>query len=135
MRAVSMLLTACVLSLAGCSSLVISSGQDLTELTTRVQVHEAFGLPVEAGRTGSQAFEDFITHRKIAEPWKGIYLAMGDASTLGLGEIIWFPHQLYIAGRRSIVGQQLRFTYDDADYVTGVCHDGEAVPWAVAPRN
>ena len=71
--------------------------------------------------------EEFTTRRKIAEPYKNIYLAIGYAITLGLGELIWFPHQLYVAGRRSIVGQQLRFTYDSEGHVTGIRHDGDAV--------
>ena len=128
MRFLPVLLTAYALSAAGCSAIIISSGQHLSELTTRAQVHESFGLPTAAGQTeGGNTFEEFTTHRKIAEPEKGIYLAMGYAGTLGLGEFIWFPHEAWVAARRSIVGQKLRFTYNDAGEVTAIRFEGDPV--------
>lgn len=133
MRILPVLLTACALPGAGCSAFIISSGQHLSELTTQSQVHESFGLPAAAGQTeGGNTFEEFTTHRKIAEPEKGIYLTMGYVCTLGLGEFIWFPHEAWVAERRSIVGQKLRFTYNDAGDVTTIRLDG--APVLLPPR-
>jgi hypothetical protein len=36
-------------------------------------------------------------------------------------------HPPYVAGRRSVVGQHPRFTYDDPGQVTDIQRDGEAV--------
>jgi hypothetical protein len=121
-------LTACALSSAGCTGFITSCGQDLSKLTTQVEVHKTFGLPAAIGQAEGHTFEEFTTHRKIAEHWKGIYLVMGDAGTLGLGELIWFPHEAWLASRRSVVGQILRFTYDDAGTVIDVRRDGESLP-------
>jgi hypothetical protein len=133
MRAAFLLPIALAIANGGCTALVIGSGQDLAKLTTRDQVHQSLGEPVAGGEADGQAFEDFITHRKLAEPEKGIYLAMGDISTLGLGELYWFPQQLYVACRRSIAGQQIHITYDNAGRVTAMSHDGESVFGVQAP--
>ena len=45
MRAAYLLIAAAALTPAGCSTLIVNSGQDLSKLTTRAQVHEAFGPP------------------------------------------------------------------------------------------
>jgi YD repeat-containing protein len=133
MRTALVLLTFLILSAVGCSAFIVNSGQDLSGLATRSQVQAAFGQPVTSGQTDSRPFEEYTIHRKIAEPWKNTYLAMGDAATLGLGEIVWFPQQLYLAGRRSVVGQHLRFTYDDAGNVTAIRFDGD--PVLLPPRS
>ena len=134
MRTAYLLMAAAALAPAGCSSLIVNSGQDLSKLTTRAQVHEAFGPPAAVEPTGEHTTEEFTTRRKIAEPYKNIYLAIGYVITLGLGELIWFPHQLYVAGRRSIVGQHLRFSYDSEGRVTEIRHDGDAVIGVGPPR-
>ncbi|MDB5308065.1 MAG: hypothetical protein JWO38_2267 [Gemmataceae bacterium] len=133
MRPVHLLLLAPILFATGCSWIVVNSGQNLGELKTRAQVHDTFGLPAATGRTKDQPFEEYFTRRKIAEPWKNIYIVMGDFSTFGLGEFIWFPHQLFLAGRRSVVGQQIRFIYDVVGNVRGIRLDGESVSWGVEP--
>jgi YD repeat-containing protein len=125
---VSAALTACALSSAGCTAFLTGCGQDLSKLTTQVEVHKTFGPPAAVGQVDGHTFEEFTTHRKIAEHWKGIYLVMGDAGTLGFGEFIWFPHEAWLAGRRSVLGQKLRFTYDDAGKVIAVRWDGEPLP-------
>jgi hypothetical protein len=124
MRIVLLPLVAGVLSSAGCTGLVISSGTDLGALPTREEVRAKFGTPVASGTEEGKQYEDFRTRRKIAEPDKMIYLLMGYAYTFGLGEVVWFPHQSFVAARRSIVGQDLRFYFDEAGNVTAARHDG-----------
>jgi hypothetical protein len=127
-----MVLTA-LLGSTGCSWLVINSGQQLNDLKTREQVQEVFGPPAESGVFQDQAYDEFHTRRKIAEPWKNLYLATGWVYTLGLGEIVWFPHQAFVAARRSILGQELRVTYDEAGNVQQVSLDGDSILWNPGP--
>lgn len=127
MRYASTLIAFSLLSSIGCSVLLINSGQNLEELKTRSEVSKAFGAPTTTGQIEGKDFEEFETRRKIAEPWKGIYLAMGYAATLGLGEFVWFPVQLFHTGRRTVLGQHIRFVYDSAGNVIEIRFDGDAV--------
>lgn len=126
-RTVNLLVLVLALSTIGCSVLVVNSGTNLEKLTTRAQVHDSFGQPINSGQIDDEPFEEFITHRKIAEQNMNIYLVMGYAGTFGLGELIWFPQQSYLAIRRSVVGQRLRFTYDEAGMVTHICRDDDYI--------
>ncbi len=132
MRAACLLLIACVLPSIGCTMLVVNTGKDLTALKSQAKVHEAFGLPTATGQAEGMPYEDFTTHRKIAEPQKNIYLMMGTIATYGFGEFVWFPTELYRAVRRSVVGQPLRFTYDAAGNVTAIRFDND--PVSLPPR-
>ena len=132
MRSTWLLLFAGVLPSAGCSLLVVNTGKNLAELKSQEQVHETFGLPSLTGQTEGVPYEEFTTHRKIAEPDKNIYIIMGTAGTFGFGELVWFPTELYRAIRRSVVGQQIRYIYDAEGNVTDISHDGESV--SVPPR-
>lgn len=129
-----MVLTA-LLGSTGCSWLVINSGQQLNDLKTREQVQEVFGPPATSDVLGDQVYDEFRTRRKIAEPWKNSYLVMGWCYTLGLGEIVWFPHQAFVAARRSILGQKLMVTYDEAGNVQQVSLDGESILWNPGPES
>lgn len=75
---------------------------DLSHITTREEAHEVFGKPAATGHLGEEPFDEFFTYRKIADQDERIFLGTGD----------WLPKQLYVAARRSIRGQQLRFVYD-----------------------
>ena len=123
MRPTLLVLVFTAFASSGCSALIFSSGKRLEKLTTRDQVHKAFGEPIL--QDGS--LEVYKTHRKIAEPNKGTYWAMGFCWTFGLGEFIWFPHEAYVAARRTIKGQELRFIYDKAGKVVAAFHDGTPV--------
>jgi hypothetical protein len=113
---------------AGCSAMIVCSGQDLSELTTREQVHAVMGEPVAAGTSDGQCHEDFRSHRKIAEPWQGEGLVMVDYGTLGLAELVMFPAAVLRVGYTSVVGQDVRFQYDAAGKVTACFVNGEAFP-------
>src|SRR5207248_186044 len=112
---------------AGCTVFLTSSGKDLGTLETRDQVRREFGQPTATGISEGHPYEDFLSYRKIAEPEKGTYLVMGDIATLGLGELVWFPTELYRVSCRSIRGQTIRFTYDESGNVTGARLDGQPV--------
>lgn len=53
----------------------------------------------------------------------GLDMALG--MTLGLFEFIYFPQELYLLGRRTINGYDIRFTYDEAGNVTNIYLEGD----------
>lgn len=127
MRVAILLCVGAVPPATGCTYAVVTSGKNLSEVKTAEQARAEFGPPVGSGVADGKPFEEFRTHRKIAEPNKVIYLMMGYAVTFGTGELIWFPQQSFIAARRWVCGQTLRFVYDEHGKVTTVVHDGEPV--------
>jgi hypothetical protein len=109
---------------SGCSLFIAQSGTDLDKVTTREEVHKKFGTPVvtDEGHT----IEDYHTRRKLAESEIECgRQSMGIAMTYGLGECIAFPYELYKLGRNTLLGQDLRFTYDDRGFVTAAYVDGQ----------
>ena len=127
-RAACLVLLIAAASLSGgCAVMIARSGKDLTDLTTKVEVHAALGEPDAVGADEGGAFEEFRTHRKIADygiRYAGPGYAMGLVMTCGLIDLILVPQELYLAGRRSILGQTIRVSYDD-DGVKGIALDGE----------
>jgi len=107
--------------------LIAQSGEDLSTLTTKEQVDEHFGTPCATGANGGQSFEDFTTRRKISEPLRIDGYSMSLGMTYGIGELYLFPYELYLLGRRTILGGHLRFVYDDKGSVTAVFLDGESL--------
>ena len=134
MRWIYLALVVAVVSSPGCSAIVASRGVELSDLTTKEQVHRTFGTPVTGGIEGQpgQAYEEFRTHRKISERWKGEYLLIPCVVTLGLSEFVYFPRELFCATRQLIVGQSIRFGYDIHGNVTTV--DGGGPPNSIRPR-
>ena len=126
MRAALFLLAASLVSSAGCSWWVISRGTDLSKLPTREQVQAVFGPPRASGEVEGKSYEDFRTHRKIADfNLEGVLMV--DAGTLGLAELYCFPCAVFIAAKQSIAGQNLRFIYDENGKVKEVRRDGECL--------
>jgi len=119
-----------VLPLCGCSGLIAVSGKNLSQIETRQQVHEIFGEPKSTTEADGKPVEVFKTHRKIADLSKGPGLSMGFVMTFGLGELIWFPQEAFIAARRSIKGQEIRFTYNESGKVVAVSHDEIYMPFS-----
>lgn len=117
-----------VLPCCGCASHIAASGEDLTALTTREQVREKLGEPAASGSSDDETYEDFHSRCKVAEPMRARALIMGTQMTLGLGELIFFPGELLLTGRRTLTGQDIRFTYDAAGKVTTVSVDGQPLP-------
>lgn len=131
MRYAALVLAAGSLASAGCSALIVGSGQRLGELTTQTDARAAFGEPVASGPIESGYYDEFLTRRKIAEPWKLIYITIGDVSTLGLGELLWCPLELSRVGYHGVVGQTVRFEYNEAGEVISTRLNGERVPWQI----
>lgn len=120
-----LILIASALLSSGCSAIIAQSGADLSGLTTKEKVHEKFGDPAASGASEGFFFEDYQTRRKISEPLRSAHLGMSIAMTYGLGELIAFPYEFSLLGRRTLVGQELSFGYDSAGNVTRVYLDGK----------
>ena len=118
MRFLCFILALTILSSTGCAAIVNGSGKDLSQINTKDQIHQVFGTPKVTGVSDGETFEEFRTHRKLSQVWMGEYYIITDIMTLGLAEFIMFPLELWRAGRQIIVGQTLRFTYDEAGNVT-----------------
>ena len=109
---------------SGCSSLVAYSGQDLKSLATRAQVHQEFGEPIHSETVDGASFEEFLTRRKISEQERAVGLNMASSMTGGLIEFIALPAELYRDSGRLLVGQTLRFEYDQTGKVAKIDLDG-----------
>ena len=125
MRCLYPVILAAVIPSSGCSCFLICSGKDLGVLATQEEVQKDFGSPVACGEEDGKSYEEFRTHQKISESWKQEYYLLGFAVTFGLGEVIWFPTEVYKATHRSIMGQTIRFVYDSQGYVKDVRLDGD----------
>jgi hypothetical protein len=110
---------------SGCSSLIARSGKDLSKLTTREEVHREFGEPDKIGAVGGYACEDYCSRRKISEPVRSNSLGLGFAMTFGTAELVAFPMEICFFSRRTVLGQSLRFAYEDNGQVMRVFLDGE----------
>ncbi|MBV9121755.1 MAG: hypothetical protein JO112_00160 [Planctomycetes bacterium] len=130
-----LLLMTSTLSFTGCSLLIARSGMDLQTLTTREEVHHKFGPPLATGTIDGHPFEDFHTRRKISEPERSAGWSMGLAMTWGLVEFYLFPHEVYLLGRRTFLGQDIRFTYDSAGKVATVFLEGEKFWFPKSPEH
>ena len=127
MRASSLILAAGCLFCAGCAQLIKHSGTNISTLATRDEVHEEFGDPIRVSERDGSTVEEYVTRRKIADPFGFRGLGEEYALTLGLGEFIWFPQELYTAVNRSIVGQRLEFTYGPDGHVIYMRQDDEPI--------
>jgi hypothetical protein len=118
---------------SGCSLLIASSGKDLSKLTTKEEVHKEFGEPASTGLIEGHPYEDFTTRRKIGDPIGSERAGMGCAMTFGTIELIAFPFELYRVTRGTVLGQDLRFAYDNSGNVIRVFLDGQKleVTWGL----
>ncbi|MBA4068017.1 MAG: hypothetical protein C0501_30795 [Isosphaera sp.] len=119
----------------GCAYKIAASGTDLGTLETREQVQAKFGPPVVTGVTGGKAFEDFRTRRKVAESGHHVFAAeLASGYSLGLLEVVLLPTECVGVAARTILGQDLRFVYDEDGQVTAVLRDGEYIVGDPQPR-
>src|SRR5262245_27122075 len=137
LRLAHVLLTACAFLASGCSAWIANCGTDIHTVTTREQANLRFGIPCASGTTNGQPYEEFRTRQKISEPFLAHGNGVGFVMSFGVSELFAFPYELYLLGRRTLLGQNLRFTYDRTGSVTEVLLDWERhVPWpleAIAP--
>jgi hypothetical protein len=117
-------LAALAVSSTGCSLLLMRTGTDI-DLGSRDDVHRELGSPTSTNEEHGQHCEEYFTRRKIAESYSTTQLeAMSHFRTLFIFEPIVFPIEFYTAIKRSVVGQQIQFTYDADGKITSICRDG-----------
>ena len=88
----------------GCAAMIGRTGKDLGEVESKEQMHAILGEPpVARGVAEDGPYEEFGTHRVIAEDWtrKGEGYAMMLGMTCGASELVAVPYQLFL--------QQCRF--------------------------
>jgi hypothetical protein len=129
----------CGLLACGCAGLVNQVGKDLSDVKNRQEVHAKLGEPASTGVAEGKAYEEFHTRQKIAGADQRLFggpgYAMGVYMTCGLSEVVLFPYELSLVGRRALFGQTVRVTYEADDAVAYVLLDG--VPpgmWWLRPR-
>jgi hypothetical protein len=128
MKTLALLVSAGVLALAtGCSSLVALSGKDVGSIACLEQAHAEFGKPVAVGTADGRDYEDFNSHKKIADPQRAGVLIMGDLMSCGLMEFVLFPYEMACFGKTAISGGTVRFFYDSSGNITDVYANGEQV--------
>jgi len=117
-------MTATSLLSSGCSLFIAQSGTDLQSFSTRDQVRARFGTPTANGSQDGVAFDQYRTRRKFADEREAASNGMGFAMTFGLSEFIAFPREVYLLAKRTIVGQDLRFDYDESGDVSNASLNG-----------
>jgi hypothetical protein len=125
MRCGRLLLAALLIPTCGCSTLIAKSGKNIDAIATREDAREKLGTPDSSSENGDLTIDTYQTRQKISE-WRrgggeGTYFAM----SFGLTEFAAFPTEVYILGRRTVLGQELSFHYDATGKVVEVYLDGE----------
>jgi hypothetical protein len=123
MRAASLLVILATLPASGCAALIAASGREpnsFTEQQVRAEHPDAVATSTEGGTSLT-----FRTREKIADRTKAY--SMGYAMTLGLGEFVWFPWEVYGVTRGTLLGQMVRVRYDSDGKVIDVTVDGKPV--------
>ena len=137
MRIASLLLIAFASLSSGCSAFIASRGKDLTVLKTKDEVRAVLGEPNRCGVEDGVVFEEYRTRRKIVTPRWALY---GDEYltllylTCGTSELALTPIELYLMGKRTLLGQTIRVTYGATGYPCAHSLDGESL-WPRGFRN
>jgi len=130
----------------GCAGFIAGLGTNLNDFETIEQIHAKFGEPDASGSTNGEFkkgqvihrdamfYEDYAIRRKIADTgWcDGDGYAIEWISSLGTIDLLLVPQQLFIAAKRSIMGQRLRIIYDSHGRVVGCQIDGEDLDYTRA---
>ncbi len=127
MRIAFLLLIAIASLSCGCSAFVASCGKDLTALETKEEVHGALGKPERIGVEKGASFEEYFSRRKFAIEPLGDKVGSGMMCglTFGASELVVFPIELYLEGKRTLLGQTIRVTYDAKGQVIERYLDGK----------
>lgn len=113
MRSLHLLVIFCLPLLSGCSVLIARSGSNIDSLQTQADVHAKFGTPNTLVATESGLVEEFRTRRKLANEMGGIGYGMEFCMLFGLTEPLNTLTEITWLGQTTLMGQDLRFEYDD----------------------
>jgi hypothetical protein len=115
----------------GCSFLIMRSGEDVSKLENQSQVRKRFGTPDVSGENEGVRFDIYHTRRKIDEQFRAMCSGEGWAMSFGTLEFVAFPVELYMLCRRTLLGQELQFSYGPSGNVTGISLNGTPVVWTL----
>jgi hypothetical protein len=97
----------------GCAAMIDRTGADLTLITSRADAVEMFGPPLSSVQDESTRVEEFKTRRKIADPLLSSAYGM-EFGMLGILEPENTAAELIGMTRNAIIGQNIRFTFDES---------------------
>ena len=97
--------------------MVARTGTDITALDSRNDVQALFGTPKASGENHDGHFEEYRTHRKIADHLRGMGHGMGFMMSFGLLEPVNLAREVGYLSRTTLLGHDVRFTYDDSGKV------------------
>lgn len=121
MRGLSLLLITASAFCSGCGIPIADSfarsGFQLRSVTTKARAREEFGTPAKTDLADGQLVEHYRTRRKLAEPYRMMPMGCGSAVTYVTLDAIAIPNELYLLGRRSLVGQDFRIVYDSDETI------------------
>ncbi len=127
MRPLPILLLAVCLCSPGCSCYLAEMGSYPPTCETKEQARVVFGNPTATGSINDNSYDEFTYRRKIPEDSMGLgYVFMG---TLGLGEVVMLPMELFSAVSAITVGNNIRLTYDDSGRVIEATLNGTTRLW------
>ena len=136
MHTVFLSLIAMLPFLTDCSAYIAKAGKDLRTFETRDQVRAQFGRPTETGTSVGQEYEEFRTHRKIADEHESDTLELMSAWTHRTSELIMVPIELALTAAQTVSGRDVRFWFDSSGRVIAVFLDGRQLqPTATTPPN
>jgi hypothetical protein len=123
------LLSVCLAFCSGCTGLIAGAGKDLGKVSSREEMHAVLGKPVASGVAEGKQYEEFRTRKVIAQDQTGTGEAyvIYWASTFGTIELIGVPYQLWLLGKRTLLGQTIRVTYEQDGAIGEVERDGQSV--------
>jgi len=113
---------------SGCASELAGAGKDLGALTSLEEMRDGLAEYGASGVAEGKRYEEFRTRKVIAQNQdghEGYIIAW--ASTFGTIDLIAVPYQVYLIGKRSVVGQTVRVTYDEDGSIGEVERDGVSV--------
>jgi hypothetical protein len=107
------------------------SGTDVSKVENQSQVRERFGTPDSSSEDERGGIDVYRTRRKIDEEFRATTSGELWAMMFGTLEFLAFPEELYRLGRGTLLGQELRFSYDSSGKVTDIDLDGEPVVFSL----
>jgi YD repeat-containing protein len=129
MRCPFLFVSACLTFSCGCAFMIAGAGKDLGRVESKRDMHAALGEPVAKGVADGREYEEFRTRKVIAEDltFQVEGYGMAWACTLGTIDLVCVPYQCYLLGKRTLLGQTIRVTYDQEGRIVEVERDGESM--------
>jgi hypothetical protein len=109
--------------------MIARAGKDLGEVKSKEEMHAVLGEPAARGVADGKQYEEFRTRKMIAEDqsFGGEGYAMLLIMTCGACDLVFVPYECCLLGKRTLLGQTIRVTYERDGGIADVERDGESV--------